>query len=191
MEPTATTTRTAADERNARLTLTAGVILLVGTIVFLSVAPGSYAILLTFHIVASVVWVGGAAALGILALVAERTKDDAGMIAIGKQAEWLGLRIFTPSSFIVLGFGIALVVDGNWPWGDFWVLAGLIGWGLSAAIGILFLSPEAKRLNVLAAQHGLDHPETKARLKRILAIARLDLAILVLIVIDMAAKPFF
>src|SRR5918999_3057899 len=187
---TTAATRSAAEELNARLTLIAGLALLVGTIIFLSFAPASYAILLAFHVVAAVVWVGGAATLGILALVAERTKDDPGIIAIGKQAEWLGIRIFTPASFIVLGFGIALVVEGNWPWGDFWVLAGLIGWGASAAIGIVFLSPEAKRLNALAAQHGLDHPETKARLKRILAISRIDLAILVLIVLDMAAKPF-
>lgn len=180
----------AENGRNARLTLFAGLALLVGTIVFLSFAASSYAILLTFHVIAAVVWVGGAAALGILALVAERTKDDAGLLAVGKQAEWIGLRIFTPASFIVLGFGIALTIEGSWDWGSFWVLAGLIGWGLSAAIGILFLSPEAKRLNALAAEHGLEHPEVKARLKRILAISRVDLAILVLIVLDMAAKPF-
>jgi uncharacterized membrane protein len=188
---TTTERRSAEDQQNARLTLIAGIALVVGTIVFLAVAPGTYAILLALHIVAAVIWVGGAVALAILALVAERTKDDAGMLAVGKQAEWLGMRVFTPAAFVVLGLGIALVEKGNWGWSNFWVLAALIGWGLSAAIGIVFLSPEAKRLNALAAQHGLDHPETKARLKRILTIARFDVALLVLIVVDMAAKPFF
>lgn len=191
MEPTAPTARTAEDQQNARLTLIAGAVLVAGTIVFLAVAPGTYFVLLALHIVAAVLWVGGAVMLAILALVAERTKDDAGILAVGKQAEWLGLRIFTPASFIVLGLGIALVEKGNWDWGSFWVLAALIGWVTSAAIGIFFLSPEAKRLNALAAEHGMDHPETKARLKRILTIARFDVAVLVLIVIDMAAKPFF
>ncbi len=183
--------RSAEDQQNTRLTLIAGIVLLAGTILFLAVAPGTYAVLLALHIVVAVVWVGGAVALAVLALVAERTKDDAGMLAVGKQAEWLGLRIFTPASFLVLVLGIALVEKGNWEWGSFWVLAAVIGWVLSAAIGILFLSPESKRLNALAAEHGMDHPETKARLKRILTIARFDVAVLVLIVVDMAAKPFF
>jgi uncharacterized membrane protein len=192
MEPTvASPARTPDDVRNMRLTLLAGLILLVGTIIVLSFAPNSYAILLAIHVVAAVAWVGGALTLAILALVAERTKDDAGMIAVGKQAEWIGMRVFTPASLIVLGFGIAVALDGNWSFGEFWLTAGLVGWALSAAIGIVFLAPEAKRLNALAATQGLDHPETQARLKRILLIARFDVVVLVLVVLDMAAKPFF
>jgi uncharacterized membrane protein len=189
---TTTSSRTEARDRalNDRLTLGAGLALLAGTIVVLSFAPGAYNIYLAFHVVAAVIWVGGALALGILALVADRKDDDEAMIAIGKQAEWIGMRVFTPAAFVVLAFGFALAAEGDWSFGDFWLLAGLIGWGLSAALGILFLSPEAKRLNALAAERGMKHPETQARLRRILAISRIDLAILTLIVLDMAAKPF-
>lgn len=184
------TARSAVDERNARLTLIAGLLLLAGTIVILAFAPGTYNILLALHVIAAVVWVGGGLTLAILALVAERTKDDEGIIAIGKQAEWIGLRVFTPASFIVLGVGIALAAKGDWSYGEFWLTAGLVGWALSAMIGIFFITPEAKRLNALAASQGMQHPETQARLKRILTIARFDVALLVLIVLDMAAKPF-
>jgi uncharacterized membrane protein len=189
---TSTPSAAAARDRelNARLTLAAGLALLAGTIIVLSFAPGAYNIYLALHVIAAVVWVGGAATLGILALVADRKNDDEGMIAIGKQAEWIGMRVFTPAAFIVLAFGLALAAEGNWSFGDFWLLAGLIGWGLSAALGIFFISPEAKRLNALAAEKGIDHPETQARLRRILAISRIDLAILTLVVLDMAAKPF-
>jgi uncharacterized membrane protein len=189
--PASTSTRsTRSREVDNRLTLGAGLALLVGAIVFLAFAGDAYSIYLAIHVVAAVVWVGGALALGILALVADRKDDDEGLIAIGKQAEWIGLRIFTPAAFIVLAFGIALTLEGPWSFGDFWVTAGLVGWALSAAIGMAFLSPESKRLNALAAERGMEDPETQARLRRILAVSRIDLAILALIVVDMTAKPF-
>jgi len=72
----------------------------------------------------------------------------------------------------------------------FWIVFGLIAWALSAATGIFFLGPEAKRLNVVAAEHGPKSPQAQARLRRILLVARVDVALLFVIVLDMVAKPF-
>jgi hypothetical protein len=43
---------------------------------------------------------------------------------------------------------------------------------------------------VLAAEHGAEHPLTQGALKRLLLVARFDVAVLLLVVADMAAKPF-
>jgi hypothetical protein len=56
--------------------------------------------------------------------------------------------------------------------------------------GILFLGPESKRLNRAAAERGPRSPEVQARLRRILLVARVDVALMFLIVFDMVAKPF-
>jgi uncharacterized membrane protein len=99
-------------------------------------------------------------------------------------------RVFPVMSFVVLGFGIAMTSKGDIPYNQFWIIFGLVAWALSAATGILFLGPEAKRLNKAAAAHGPQAPEVQARLRRILLVVRVDVALMFLIVFDMVAKPF-
>jgi hypothetical protein len=93
-------------------------------------------------------------------------------------------------SFVVLGFGIAMTINGKIGYDQFWIIFGLVAWGLSAATGILFLGPEAHRLNKVAAEHGPKSPQAQGRLRRILPVARIDVALMFLIVFDMVAKPF-
>jgi hypothetical protein len=45
-------------------------------------------------------------------------------------------------------------------------------------------------VNASVETNGLDHPETEALIDRILMIARFDIAMLLLVVVDMVAKPF-
>ena len=99
-------------------------------------------------------------------------------------------RLFPLMSFVVLGFGIAMTANGDIAYNQFWIVFGLIAWALSAATGILFLGPESKRLNKAAAEHGPKSPEVQARLRRILLVVRVDVALMFLIVFDMVAKPF-
>ncbi|HEY8235568.1 MAG TPA: hypothetical protein VIF85_02940 [Gaiellaceae bacterium] len=93
-------------------------------------------------------------------------------------------------SFVVLGFGIAMTSNGDIPYNEFWIIFGLVAWAMSAATGILFLGPESKRLNKAAAERGPQAPEVQARLRRILLVVRVDVALMFLIVFDMVAKPF-
>ena len=39
-------------------------------------------------------------------------------------------------------------------------------------------------------RRGVEHPETQAVLKKLLLVARVDIAVLLLVVADMTAKPF-
>jgi uncharacterized membrane protein len=172
------------------ISLVAALGLLVGTIVFLWFSPSSFEIYKAIHVVVAVIWVGGGALIAILALLAERGNDPQRLITLGQQAEFVGTRIFTPASVIVLVFGILMIEKGNLDWGQFWIIFALVGWAVSAATGIFLIAPRVKKLNVIAATHGFEHPETQRRLKVILAVSRLDVALLLLIVVDMTAKPF-
>ncbi|HEY7198362.1 MAG TPA: DUF2269 family protein [Gaiellaceae bacterium] len=178
-----------AEEGPDRITPIAGLLFLAGVIVFLSFAPGGYTVLKTFHVFFAVLWVGGGVLLTFLALGAQRAKDDEALFSIARHAEWAANRIFVPSSFAVLGFGIATAVKGSLDWGDFWIIFGLIGWALSAFIGIALITPRAKQLGAVTPDR-YDDPEVRRRVVEIMTIARFDSVLLLLIVLDMAAKPF-
>ena len=149
-----------------------------------------YTVFKMFHVGAAVIWVGGGVFITICALLAELSNDDDQLLAIGHWAEVVAGRLFPIMSFVVLGFGIGMIENLNWGWDQFWIVFGLVAWALSAATGIFFLGPEAKRLNAVAAEHGPKSPQAQARLRRILLVARVDVAILFVIVLDMVAKPF-
>jgi uncharacterized membrane protein len=174
----------------SRVTLAAGVILLVGLIVFGWAAPASFDVYKMLHVLASVVWVGGGATLVILVLLTERENDPRALVALAHKVDFIATRVFIPSSLIVLLFGILMMVKGDLDWGQFWVVAGLVGFAATFLTGVGFLTPQTKRFNALAAEQGPEAPETQAALHKLLLVARFDVALLLLVVADMAAKPF-
>jgi uncharacterized membrane protein len=163
--------------------------LVVVSIVFAANTPW-YFVFKMLHVGAAVVWVGGGLFITVIAVLAELANDDDQLLQIGHWAETVAGRLFPVMSFVVLGFGIAMTSNGDIPYNQFWIIFGLVAWALSAATGILFLGPESKRLNKAAAEHGPRAPEVQARLRRILLVVRVDVALMFLIVFDMVAKPF-
>ena len=83
-----------------------------------------------------------------------------------------------------------MMININWGWGKFWVVAGLVGYALTFVTGIGVLSPLAKKIDLLLKEKGPAAPETQAAIQRILLVARFDIAILLLVVADMVTKPF-
>ena len=174
-------------------TLLAGLFLLVGTILFLAVAvePYAYTIYLVVHLVAALIWVGGDITLTTLGIVFERRGEGETLGALGRMGAWIGTRVYTPALFVVIAFGIAMMLEGNIDWGQFWVVFGLIGWAIAGCVGVGFVGPELGRIDEAARTHGPDSPEVAERVKRLFMIFRFDTALLILIVIDMTAKPSF
>jgi uncharacterized membrane protein len=171
--------------------LGAGVFLLVGAIVFLSYAPFTYQIYLAIHVVAAVIWVGGDITLTTLGIVFERRQEGETLAALGRMGAWIGTRVYTPALFVVIGFGIALMHELHIDYGQFWVIFGLVGWAIAATVGVGFVGPELGRIDEAARTHGPASPEVARRVKRLFAIFRFDTALLMLIVLDMAARPSF
>jgi uncharacterized membrane protein len=139
--------------------------LVIVSIVFAVNTPW-YFVFKMLHVRAAMVWVGGGLFITIIAVLAELANDDDQLLQI------------------------AMTMNFNIPYNQFWLIFGLVAWALSAGTGILFLGPEAKRLNKAAAAHGPRSPEVQARLRRILLVVRVDVALMFLIVFDMVAKPF-
>jgi uncharacterized membrane protein len=151
---------------------------------------GLYEWLKALHVLLAVVWVGGAAALQVLAIRIERERDPLRMAAFAGQAEWMGMRVFAPASGLLLIFGIWMVIEEPaWTFGQFWILAALAMFAFSFLSGLLYISPQSGRLKAIFETRGPDAPEAVALLGRLFLISRIELVLLVLIVFDMVMKP--
>jgi hypothetical protein len=53
----------------------------------------------------------------------------------GAMTEKIGLRVFLPSSLIVLVLGFVLMHNASWGYGHFWVIIALIGGRSPSASG--------------------------------------------------------
>jgi uncharacterized membrane protein len=171
------------------------VVFLLVAVLFVMASPLDwYGAFKTIHVVFAVVWIGGGFLLSVLAFIAELEKDPQGKAIVANQASKVAMRVFTPSSLIVLLAGIAMMLNDfgklQWDWGDFWVTFGLLGFVATFAIGIGVLTPTAKKIEALVQTVGPNSPEVHEAMNRIFLVARVDAAVLMLVVVDMTAKPF-
>ena len=192
METSAPTTPQARS--SAPLTgVLAGVVLVVA-IVFISNASWSnawYSAFKAIHVLAAVIWIGGGAFLTILGVAAERKNDPVELATIARQAATVGEKLFAPAGLVVVAMGIAMMVNTDWGWGRFWVIAGLVGYAITFVTGVGVLAPLAKKVTALVDDKGPADPETMAAIGKVLMIARVDIALLLLVVVDMVTKPAF
>src|SRR5262245_55562933 len=91
------------------------------------------------HVVAAAVWIGGATTLQALAFRITRSGDARRTAGFAKDAEFVGTRVFIPTTWILLLAGIAMMINFDWPWGQNWVVFGFIAFALSFVIGASFL----------------------------------------------------
>jgi uncharacterized membrane protein len=152
-----------------------------------------FALFRVVHVMVAVFWVGGGLLLTTLALLAQRRDDPAELATIARQAAFVGERLFAPAGLVVLLMGIAMMINGSGgllQWGKFWVIAGLVGYALTFVTGIGVLSPLAKKVSNLLETEGPTAAATQEAIARILLVARVDVAVLLLVVADMVTKPF-
>jgi uncharacterized membrane protein len=142
------------------------------------------------HVGVAVFWVGGGLLLTALALRAERSDDPEDLVTVARQATFVGEKLFAPAGGVVLAMGIAMVINRHIGFGTTWVDIGLAGFALSFVTGVAVLSPRAKRIVELSDTAGATAPETQAAIREILLIARVDVAVLLVVVADMLMKPF-
>src|SRR4051812_30542745 len=149
----------------------------------------TYQWLLTIHILAAVVWVGGAFTVQMMAIRVARDPDPGRLAGFSRDVEIVGMRVFLPASLVLLVFGFWLVHGGNWTLSEGGLTFGLIVIAISIVPGAGFLGPGAGRIARVIAAGGPASPEARRRIDRIFLVSRVELVLLVLVVIAMAAKP--
>jgi uncharacterized membrane protein len=194
MQPTHTAEAPAEGRSSAPLTAALGLVVLVVGIVFAfnaTLVPSHwYGLFKWIHVSLAVFWVGGGLLLTILGIRAETSDDPNEVVTLARWAAFVGEKLFAPAGLIVLAAGNAMTVDAHWGWGKFWIDAGLAGYALTFVTGIGVLSPLAKKITELSESQGPTAPETLATIRKILLVARFDVALLLLVLADMVTKPF-
>ena len=149
-----------------------------------------YSLFKAVHVLGAVIWVGGGVSIMIHAIRGQRAYKPEDIVTVAKQAAFMGEKVFAPVGLITFLMGIAMMINTSWGWGHFWIVVGLIGYASTFIVGIAILSPMAKKIDESAEKNGPTHPETIALIERIMFIARFDVAVLMLVVLDMVTKPF-
>ncbi len=149
----------------------------------------SFELMKTLHVLAAVIWVGGAAAVQVLAIRIQRQSDPAKMAAFAKDAEWVGTRVFTPASVLVLLLGIGMVLQGYPEFSDLLIILALVGIAFSAVVGSTYLGPTSGKLGRMIEERGVDDPQAQRTLSRLFLVSRIELTVLLLVVVDMVVRP--
>ena len=147
-----------------------------------------YNVLKFLHILAAVLWVGGAVLIQVLAQLALKSKLPGRAAEFAHEVELIGKRMFTPVSILVLLLGVALVQEGDWGFGHAWIILGLVGIAATIVTGAGYLGPQMGKLADLIRADGPDAPSVQARVATILNVARIDIVVLVLIIFVMVTK---
>lgn len=141
------------------------------------------------HVLASVVWVGGAAGFEIIAHRTVKRGEDAGMRAMAKDAGAMG-AVFGVSSGLVLGFGIWATANVSYiSFSDTWIWLSLVITSGLFLMGPLFFFPQAKKLVAESEAKGGAHPDVMSRAKRVLNVAHVDTVLALFVVYLMVVKP--
>jgi uncharacterized membrane protein len=148
-----------------------------------------YTFFTSVHVVAAAVWVGGQVMIQAYALRILRAGDGVRQAQFAKDTEVISMRLFIPTTWILLLAAIAMMINLDWSWGQNWIVLGLIAFALSFIVGAGFLGPEGGRIAALIEKEGPNSPAAQARIRRILAISRAELVVLVTVVVNMVVKP--
>jgi uncharacterized membrane protein len=147
-----------------------------------------YDVLKFLHVLTAIVWVGGGLALNFLGtrLVAAGTSTE--IAGFTRQVEWMGTRVFMPSSLVLLIAGIIMTIT-DWSFEELWIVIGIGGFLYSFINGAFLVGPLSGRTGKLLSERGADDPEVSANIQRIFVLGRIELAILVIVVWAMTMKP--
>ena len=147
-----------------------------------------YELLLSLHILTIATWFGSGVALIVLGYRTLRTGPDLfGSFLV--PAGWWASRAHPAAGVIALLTGMGMVADADLSLGDTWLLLGLIGWVVALAIGGALIGRTSNAMVKRIESGGMTVEELAASANRLLLYTRIESALLVLIVVDMVAKP--
>jgi uncharacterized membrane protein len=147
-----------------------------------------YELWLFLHILAAMVWVGGAVAIQAFGILTKRAADPAKTAFFAQNVSIVVLWVLLPSSLTVLAAGIGLVENGNWDWDEPFIAWGLILWALVSLIAFGFLGRAMGVAGGRLAAEG-PSPDLGLRLRNLVWLSRALLGVLVVIVFLMTIKP--
>ena len=147
----------------------------------------TYTVLKSIHVVGAVMWVGSGFLLNVAITLAFTTDDRDSRLRSLKLAEFVGPKLLTPISIVVIGMGVWLAAKYDY-FDLLWVRLGLASFVITFLVGIAFLGPQSAKM-VEMIEGGSPDQEVMAKYRVVSTVARLDSLMLLAIVVIMVIKP--
>jgi uncharacterized membrane protein len=150
-----------------------------------------YEFLLTIHVLAAVIWVGGSVVMHILGRRVLKRGDGQEIHDFSMEINKVALALYAPLSLILLVAGIVLVnqTQSAAEFSDLWIGLAFVGWAISFVLGIGYYGPHDKKLQRIVADKGPTDPGVVQNVRQTLMVNQFEVLILMLIVVDMTVKP--
>ena len=147
-----------------------------------------YKLWLVLHILAAMVWIGGAVAIQVFGILTKRAADPAKTAFFAQNVSVTVSRVLAPAALVVLVAGIGLVENGNWDWSEPFVVWGLVLWVAVSLVAFGFLG---RAIGSAGRQLGAEGPSPALalRLRNLVWLSRGLLLTLVVIAFLMVDKP--
>jgi uncharacterized membrane protein len=147
-----------------------------------------YELLKYIHILAAMVWVGGAFTLQIYGIYTARSGDPTAIARFGRDVAVVGGRVFPVASIVLLIAGVIMVLQ-RWSFGQTWIMVALILWVVSLLVGVLYIGPRSGKVGELFAAEGPTSVAGRTLMNQVFLVARLELVSFAVIVFLMVFKP--
>jgi uncharacterized membrane protein len=148
-----------------------------------------YEFLKLIHVLGAITWVGTSIEQQVVGARAMSSSERGRLAHFVDEAEWVGVRIMTPAAILVVIVGVLMVIESGWNFSDTWILIGIGLFILTSLNGMVFLTPQTKKLKSLIVERSENDKGVQALVKRVTLASRIDLLILIAIVSDMVIKP--
>ena len=126
-----------------------------------------YEWLLFLHVTGAFLVIGGAVMAGVFNFSALRSERPSEVVLFFRFAR-VAVAAIGVGMVLTLGFGLWLVHDAGYGWGETWIVLALVLWVLSSALGGIGGSREKKVRELaerLTAEGDVPSPELSARLR--------------------------
>jgi uncharacterized membrane protein len=147
-----------------------------------------YEFWLFLHILAAMVWIGGAVAIQVFGILTKRAADPGKSAFFAGSVSFAVMYVFLPAALTVIASGVGLTSTGNWDWGEPFIVAGLLLWALVALTAFGYLGRAIGAAGAQLAAEG-PSPALGLRMRNLNWLSRGLLAVLVVIVFFMSVKP--
>ena len=132
-----------------------------------------YQWLIFLHVAGAFMVLGGATMAGILNFSALRRERPSEIVTLFRLTRFAVTSI-TVGMVVALGFGLWLVSDADFGWGETWIVLALILWFVANALGGIGGRRDKRTRELaerLAAEGDMPSPELRARLRDPISLA--------------------
>jgi uncharacterized membrane protein len=147
-----------------------------------------YEFLLTIHVLAAVIWVGGGVMMHIFGRLAAKEGPER-QLAFTQASIRLGNMVFAPLSVILLVAGVLLVNEVGYSYGDPWIGIGFLGFLVSFLLGVGYYPAAGRKYGEIAAGEGPGSAGAQTLYRRTATVNMVELTILLLVIVAMTTKP--